>query len=420
MVMEKEVFDETIYKLPFKGFENRDLKKILLVNIETYNNQWTLKERRQQLISSRLFDRYEYRYSHTEGNKHIAFYSDFFYREDHKKNFTNFICEFNYFDAVIPEKLRKERFNLKRMISMLRYDIKDNRLLKKTQLAKKERLFILKCIGLVRRYSKNMNKYLKNSNYQFGLVYSDSCPYENIVVQDMKEKGIFTATLQHGIFDLHNAFKGVEWRASVSDDVLTWGTYAKKLAIECGIPDDRVKTLGIPRYIREEKPNESSDGNVFDVVLGTIVLRDENLKLVQFANQLADMIQMKYFLRYHPSCIGSEYNDYVDKKYYIVNESRNEDIKEMCERTKFVLIASGSSVVFDLIYLNKMFFEYRVQRTEREPKGRNNYFENIEELRTLVEQKPSIALDVFEYYCTTRNVKKSYDDYFKQKIRKIN
>lgn len=408
------MFAEEIYDLPFKGFENIDLKKMLMGPSETFymRKKRTREEAIREYINSRLYDRFDYEYVRKDNNQFVAVYSDMYFRQDHFKNFCGFIKEFAYFDYVIPVKLEKERLNIKRCLWMLRYDIGNFFLMKKIAMPFEERIYLIRLLGMIRLYVERMSVYIDNKGYKYGLVYSDSCPYENILVQMMKRKDMRTATLQHGYFSAHNIFKGVEFRASVSDDFLAWNEYTKDLALECGIPEEKMKVLGIPRYINEPVMQQETNDAVFSVILGGRALDEENKKLVNYANLLAEKEGMKYFLRYHPACTGTEYSNLVNEKYFVGVEERSESIKEMCGKSRFSLVGSGTSVVIDLIYLNQPFFEYKEDWDGKEYQKRSNYFGDIERLAEQVESKCSIDNSLFKYYCTTKKVKDNYGKYF--------
>ena len=257
-----------------------------------------------------------------------------------------------------------------------------------------------------------MKRYLDAKFYSYGLVYNDSNPYENVLVQIMRQKGMYTATMQHGLFDKHGYWKGLEFRTSVADDWLAWNSHTKELAMECGIPEKKIKVLGIPRYIHPVKSAEKNKNKTFCVVLGSKKASQENKKMIQYANTLAKNQGMQYFLRCHPTCKEREFyaliNEQCQKK-----DGTEESINQMCEQSDFCLIGSGTSMVIDLIYLKQPFLQYYQEWDGNEYKGRKNYFRNEEELLKQIKQK-AMFLDEksFNYYCTTSKVKESYSQYF--------
>lgn len=411
------MFTDEIYKLPLRGFEGIDLRKLLMVSVETYKfrKDLPLKKEIKRYVKSRLFDRYEYKYTENNGNKYIAFYSDWFYRQDHLKNFSDFIKEFTYFDYVIPIRLEKDKLNIGRFFKMLYYDIQYFYMLKDTDTTAHQKIDLVRILGLVRLYGQKMNRYIKMKDYQYGLVYSDSCPYENLLIQMMRKDSLDTGTLQHGLFNIRNIYQGIEFRASVADDFLAWNEYTRDLALECDVPYQKIKVLGIPRYIYPKNLSKEKTNGVFSVILGGKVLKEENERLIHFANEVAFEKGLKYFLRYHPSCLGNEYNEIVNDNYYIGNEANTESIKEMCQKSDFSLVGSGTSVVIDLIYLDHPFFEYMLDWDGGEYQKRKNYFRNLQDLLIHIKKDMNIEDSVFKYYCTTREVYDSYDAYFKSK-----
>lgn len=405
--------EKTIYDSLFYGYQNIDTRKFLLIFDETYVEKTSLKKQLKKYINSRWFDKYDYRHMQREGNNLIAFYSDFYFRKDHFTIFNHFIEQFPYFDYVIPERFSEQRFNFWRGITMLKWDVYNLWQLKNVNIKFKKKLHLIRILGLVLLYCKKMKVYLLGKTYSYGLVYSDTNPYENILVQFMKQNGLHTGTLQHGIFDKRGYWKGLEFRASVADDWLAWNPYTKKLAMECGILEDNIKVLGIPRYIRPVKIQKNEKKGIFSVILGGKVLDDENKKLIGIANMLAKDQSLKYFLRYHPICKGNEYETCVNRQFCIEGDSK-EEVPAMCEKSDFSLVGSGTSMIIDLIYLGQQFFQYYEEWNGKECNKRNNYFRNYDELAKRLQGKEFCQdEETFVYYCTTLDVKQSYDRYFK-------
>lgn len=396
-----------------KGFRNWDIKKMLTVLDETYDGRLSFREQMNKYFNSRWYDRYEYQYKRGEGNQKIAFYSDFYYRKDHLDIFTGFIKEFPEFDYVIPIRLLKEKRNIKRGFRMLKWDTNNFWRLRRIRMPFKKRLFFVRILGLAQLYYLNMEKYLMENNYLYGLVYNDSNPYENVLVQLMKQKELRTATMQHGIFDKHGFWKGLEFRTSVADDFLAWNTYTKELAMECDMAEEKIKVLGIPRYIYPVKLKEKTKKGIFCVVLGNKKLNEENCQMIAFANELAKNQNLKYFLRCHPTCKESDYDALIDEQLCLKGRGRDELVYQMCEQSDFCIVGSGTSMVIDLIYLGQPFLQYYEKWDGKEYQGRENYFRNCEELGTQALTEVMMPKEqVFSYYCTTTEVKSSYAQYF--------
>lgn len=406
--------------IELNGFQNLDISKMLIVLNETYNDKLTFHEQISKYFNSRWFERYTYQCMEAAKNIKIAFYSDFYYRKDHLTIFNNFIKEFPDFDYVIPLRLQKEKISLGRGLRLIKWDIDNLWKIRSLKMPLKKRLFFIRVLGLIRLYYLQMEKYLNKKNYIYGLVYNDSNPYENILVLHMKQRGIYTATMQHGLFNKHGFWKGLEYRTSVADDFLAWNTYTKELAMECGVSEDKIKVLGIPRYIIPVVIEKKNVRGIFSVVLGEKALFDENRKLIKFANTLSEKQNLKYFIRFHPSCKENEYRTFIENKFCITNDRRGETVGEMCERSDFSLVGSGTSMVIDLIYLKHLFFQFYEQWEGKLYRKRKNYFRNYDELCEQVKKKEAEQnSEMFNYYCTTIDVKHTYEEYFSS-FRKSN
>ena len=128
---------------------------------------------------------------------------------------------------------------------------------------------------------------------------------------------------------------------------------------------------------------------------------------------------MKFFLRYHPSCGEDEYFDYIEKTNFLGVEARGESVSEMCKKSDFSLVGSGTSMVFDLIYLDQPFFEYREDWDGKEYQKRNNYFNDFQNLKLGLERGLECDGSIFKYYCTTREVYDTYNTHFQKAITNI-
>ena len=70
-------------------------------------------------------------------------------------------------------------------------------------------------------------------------------------------------------------------------------------------------------------------------------------------------------------------------------------------------------MIIDLIYLKQPFFQYYMQWNGKTYRKRNNYFKNYKELKQQMQNEDDLQNEeMFYYYCTTREVKESYDKYF--------
>lgn len=392
-------------ELKIKGFEDVDIEKLVKVYLEFYNKSRSIKEIKKFYFNSRFFTRFDYEYVQSEGNHAIAFYSDLYFRQDHFDNFTKFITHFPQFDYVIPKKRKTDTFSISRAAKMLLKDIEIWSQVKKLNIEKKLQWWLLYRLGLIFRYYRLMEGLTKNRPYSYALVYNDSCPYENMLIQKFNTRGVHTATLQHGKFDLNGNWKGIEFRMSVADDFLAWNEWTKDLAHEAGL--NNVLVLGIPRYI-SYSPVVKNEENIFCVVLGDKASDSENKELIGMANQLAEHSGLKFYFRYHPLNHNPQYEQMASEKYWMSDE-RKETIPEMCENSKFCLVGSGTSMVVDFIFYKQDFYEYN----DNKQPHRKNTFRTSEELFELYDSgRARIDEDMFQYYCTTHEVWQNYKKYF--------
>ncbi len=391
-----------LYGIDFDGLS---LEKYFLRYNELPLSHKTFKKRIKRYWNSRFYTRFVYRHEKKEGSQIIAFYSDMYYRTDHLNTFGKFVKEFDYVDAITPERLPKDRFDLRRGLHMVFCDLFSWRIVKDHVRKKENKRDAWIDFGLAMRYASIMLKMTDDPDYKLAVAYSDGCPFENLLIQLFKRNGIHTATLQHGKFDVDGPYKGIEYISSVADDFLAWNEWTKDLASKAGMSNVRV--LGIPRYI-EKQETGTKKTNSFCVVLGSLQSHSENLLLLEYADKLAEYTNKRYYLRLHPSNKNPLYMEGRNEQLF--DGEVSETVLQLCENTDFCITGSGTSMVVDFIYLKHPFFEYNLQ----EQPFRNNTFSSFDRLKDLAEEyEVPFSEETFRYYCHTYEVKNNYDAYFR-------
>ncbi len=387
------------------SLDGTDFKKFFLRYNEMSLSPKTVRRKIKRYLMSRFYTRYVYRYEKKEGARVIAFYSDMYFRNDHFSTFVNFVKEFDYIDAVTPERLPKDRLDIRRGLRMIFWDLFTRKIVR-DHVGRKENITDAWIdFGLTLRYASIMLKKTGDAGYKLALVYSDSCPYENLLVQLFKNRGVHTATLEHGKFDMEGPCKGIELISSVADDFLAWNELMLDLASKAGLSNVRV--LGIPRYIRRQETNRKKT-DTFCVILGCVQSHEENKLLLEYADRLAEYMNKRYYVRLHPSNRDPSYLEGHNQFYF--DGGANETISQLCENTDFCITGSCTSMVMDLIYFRQPFYEYNLCKQP----FRNNTFSSFEELKDLAKgYDVPFSDETFRYYCHTYDVKESYDAYFR-------
>lgn len=259
------------------------------------------------------------------------------------------------------------------------------------------------------------------SKVKLGVVYYDVSKYDFMFVKLLKKRGIKTATLQHAAFvaprkvsSPNFEFEGVELCNSTADYFLAWNSFTKEEAVKSGMPEQKIKVLGIPKYINVTVDNKQHKRtSCFGVILNAKSFDSLNRKLIQYADFVANKTGYSYYLKYHPQFHEFIYDSLPKSGKYIGSLELSKSVSDYIKLVDFTLI-SNSTVFIELIFMGHIVF--RLQAGD-EDKFRNvpyNSFTNEEELEHLLEGENVESSDqLFSYMCFTKNPKDSYEEFFK-------
>lgn len=161
--------------------------------------------------------------------------------------------------------------------------------------------------------------------------------------------------MQHGQFISYRENTvincGIELRTFKSDFLLCWNNYTKREAVISGIDESRLPILGIIGYAGKEHWSKCTkpDNDIFGVVIGHPDYIDENITLIDAANNLSRAKGLKYYLKLHPSYKDDFFKDIVDQNLYLGNVKKGIDMIDYANMVDFSIV--GSSTVFtELIF----------------------------------------------------------------------
>ena len=217
------------------------------------------------------------------------------------------------------------------------------------------------CVNFRRFLEKNTSKL---SGAKVMMTLNDENYDENIFVQFCKKHDITTVALEHGHYDV--SVRGDDLgkitntlENFTSDHYFAWGEYAKRVAVENGVPADKIIMVGNAKFIGVDDFPTPSAEKVFGVVLdggGTVSL-GTNRGMLRAADALAAKYGYKYVIKHHPvydmSLLDGAYDEnnvkFICDKFMPVRDFAS----EVC-----FSIASGSSVYAELLYLRQIVFRY--------------------------------------------------------------
>ena len=203
--------------------------------------------------------------------------------------------------------------------------------------------------------------------YKLALVFYDANLYNNFFVQYFKHKGIKTATLQHGVMvssrpDVKNNldFIGIEFKGSISDYFLAWNEFTKQEAIKSGIPEEKIKVLGVAKcigqkpYIRTIKSQKT-----LGVLLDGIYSNINNEKMIKVIDDFCTRHEYQYILKYHPAYKGNEFDNSMSERGRSL--PLNTTLEDLINQTDSIIVAN-STALFELACLNVRFYRFRTER----------------------------------------------------------
>lgn len=355
------------------GFANIDLNRIEAIKLTHFQLRregiekftGSFKELIKSIVGTILYREYEYISDNTDC-KVLFIYTDFYYREDHLKGINNFLGNIRNVGYYIPKKKKRTFAGLLNMVSdlfsVLIWGVQIDR-----EFTIQERLELIFELLKLKHFIKVFNADAIN-NKSLVVVYYDLCPSENYIVQLCKKKGVKTATMQHGsmrakgdkIISIDNS--GVQLKKSISDYYLAWNQYTKREAQKEGRKGESIVVCGVPKYVNRNERINSCASAVFGVVLSGKYSKKENLQLIEIANKVALKLNYRFYLRYHPTFKGNEYNSFVDMNYYIGNLN-GITMEEYARKVEFTVL-SNSSVLVELVHFHARV--YRMKFSEED------------------------------------------------------
>ncbi len=274
--------------------------------------------------------------------------------------------------------------------------------------------------------SRKINNLTSINNYNLLVTFCDAYPEESFISQLFKAKGKTTVTLQHGAFsawrenELINS--GVELRAFSSDYMLCWNKLTIDEAVKCGISSERLKVVGILGYVKDQ-PDDwiCPNNNTFGVVIGHESFEEENLKLIECANRIAELKGMGYYLKLHPNYYEHYFDDKVSKEFYKGNIKKGIPISDYANMVDFSLVGS-SSVYLELVYIRHDVIRYSTG-------GVTDKFKDVKIGKVLHSPQEVESLfgkdhepsengldDLFDYLCGYKDVAREYKRFFSKYV----
>lgn len=224
-----------------------------------------------------------------------------------------------------------------------------------------------------------------SKNIKLGVCWCDVHLSDYLFVKYLQQKGIKTATLQHGMFDPDEYLYKLAYINSPSDYFLCWNKLTKNIAHKLGCDINKYIVTGAPQFI--DSCNYSNctitNNGFFGVALSSYLDEYDNIQLLNNADEIVKKYNLKCLVRLHPSLEKEEYSKYFVNDNIIVDNEKNFEL--YMNKCDFLLIAN-SGIYFNIIKNMKPFFQYDSGKNKLYKDVKWNKYTSLDELLLLYDR----------------------------------
>lgn len=307
--------------------------------------------------------------------------SSYMERQDHYEKFKKVVSCCNNYSLLKAEKIInfKNIFGMWRVLVWLwkyrKADINSN--------LKKYIVFLM-----YDQYCKlnKIKRVVENDNsIKLGVCWCDVLLSDYLFVKYLQQKGIKTATLQHGMFDPDEYLYKLAYINSSSDYFLCWNKLTKDKAVALGGEENKYVVVGAPQFIDTDNYDNCTITNngVFGVALSSYLDEYDNIQLLNNADEIVKKYNLKCIVRLHPSLKKEEYSKYFVNDNIIVDNEKNFEL--YMDKCDFLLIAN-SGIYFNIIKNMKPFFQYDSGKNKLYKDVKWNKYTSLDELLLLYDR----------------------------------
>lgn len=196
--------------------------------------------------------------------------------------------------------------------------------------------------------------------YKLCVLFYDANCIDNYFSQIFQNLNIETATLQHGVMIAERKevgnnpdFCGIEFRNFISTYFLLWNNFTKREAIKAGIPDYKLKVLGVAKCINNI-PIINANNNTIGLLLDGEFEKENNDNLIKITSAFAESHSYKIILRFHPRMNNSIYNHYIDRNRVSICP-KNIPLRDFIARTEFCIVANSTAFIEMLCWHTRVY-----------------------------------------------------------------
>lgn len=418
--MKKHLFNEALQGVKFKGFPDVSWDCILhreAIIAECGFRHNTLKSFAAALFHSFADKERQYKLTQNEKSNILCFQS-YFSRKSCVDQYRS-ICSLYHANALSCESEKYEFHIISGFAVLFKLMPAWWMVLRRCKMSLSQKMFALKELVRLWHFHQNIKDMIQQvKDTKLLITYYDSLPEECFVVTLFKGMDVPTVTLQHGQFSAWRENipenSGIEFRTSASDYFLCWNRFTMDEAKKEGVEPQKLVLAGIIGFLNSENLKCKIPGNnTFGVVIGHPMFEEENRKLIESANILANKCNLKYWLKLHPNYDGNHFDDIVDQNCCLGNMKKGIPMIDYANSVDFSIVGS-SSVFVELVYLEHPTLRY--SSNDIKDKFRDVHIGKVfsspnEIVDVFTSEDNNSTASLFDYLCSIKDVKKGYLDF---------
>lgn len=255
------------------------------------------------------------------------------------------------------------------------------------------------------------------------LIFFDGNHVENLIVQELRNRGVTVAAMQHG----QPVFHGMDCDRInqtmilnfSSDYIMVTGEFSKKQFMKGGVSEDKIFVGGSLRKICSIKESDNNSFAVFlDCPTNPNAVRD-NEELLRCAAQLGCLLNANYVIKTHPQDDPDNYKSFSDTRGAFV--PKGSSVNDALENAAFALL-HASGVYLDIISYGVKAFCYVNETVFPLVEEGLDSFSSAEELEIKIrtwnaydaDSKREYMQKIIDYYLYPDGVEERYKNFVKK------
>lgn len=423
--MEPQDFDKeqtgllkSIRQLRVKGLENIDLSK-LMFNVTGEAMKASKMGSLKRLIRTLMFDVISIKFVASNGSVPLVITYDY-HRNDHINYWNRFKEIIGDYDEIIIEEGKQNYKKLRtprELLSVLANYCRTKKLFSGVGDSSFRRVIAADISELI-EFRRKLDGL--NIDHNAAFIFFDGNHVENLIVQDLRSKGLSVTTMQHG----QPVFHGMDCDRInqtmilnfSSDYIMVTGDFSKKQFMLGGVPEDKIFVGGSLRNVNSIRESNDRTFVVFlDCPTNPNAVRD-NEELLNCASQIGSLIEANYLIKTHPQDEPDNYKHFSDARGSFI--AKGKAVNDALEGVGFALL-HASGVYLDVIAHGVKAFCYVNETVFPLVEEGMDSFSSVEELKTKIEvwnkytpdKKNEYMNRIVDYYLYPYGVEDRYKNF---------